>query len=276
MHSTDNLPLGKTSEYVNTYKPSLLCGLLRSDGREHLGISGDNLPFQGVDIWNAYELSWLELTGKPVVAVAEIKVPASSPYMVESKSLKLYLNSFCHTSFENRHDVGETIELDLSVLVRSPVSVRIILPDESLHVFSRTKVPGLCIDALEIETDVYSLNRDLLQIEHMAGHVSEVLHSHLLRSNCPVTSQPDWGTLVVEYQGDKINHQSLLKYIISYRNHDGFHEQCVEQIFMDIKRCCKPEYLSVYARYTRRGGIDINPYRSDSQITANNFSTFRQ
>ena len=276
MYSKEKLPLGKPTDYISTYMPSLLCGIPRSEGREKLGIFAGNLPFQGVDIWNAYELSWLEPSGKPVVAVAEIKIPADTQFMVESKSLKLYLNSFCHTSFKNRHEVGETIGMDLSILVRSSVVVRIILPEESLHTFARTKTPGLCIDNQEIETNIYSLDNKLLQTEAMDGHVSEVLHSHLLRSNCPVTSQPDWATLVIEYTGSKINHQSLLKYIISYRNHDGFHEQCVEQIFVDIKECCKPRHLCVFARYTRRGGIDINPYRSDSQVVDSNFSTFRQ
>ena len=276
MHSKDNLPLGKPTEYISTYMPSLLCGISRNEGRALLGISTDDMPFKGMDLWNAYELSWLEPSGKPVVAIAEIEVPASSPVMVESKSLKLYLNSFCHTPFKSRHEVGSTIEMDLSVLVQSSVMVRIITPDESLHTFARAKAPGLCIDREEIETDIYELDATLLQLEVVSGHVTEVLHSHLLRSNCPVTGQPDWATLVVEYTGSKINHQSLLKYIISYRNHDGFHEQCVEQIFMDIKQCCRPQSLSVFARYTRRGGIDINPYRSDSQVLAANFSTFRQ
>lgn len=276
MHSKDKLPLGKPTEYIDTYKPSLLCGIPRSEGREPLGIVGNDLPFKGIDVWNAYELSWLEPSGKPVVAIAEIKILADSLLMVESKSLKLYLNSFCHTPFKSRHEVGQTIEMDLSVLVRSSVMVRIIMPEESLTTFTRTKTPGLCIDKQEIETDVYSVDAQLLQSEIMSSHVSEVLHSHLLRSNCPVTRQPDWATVVVEYTGRKINHQSLLRYIISYRNHDGFHEQCVEQIFMDIKQHCNPQHLSVFARYTRRGGIDINPYRSDSQVVANNFSSYRQ
>ena len=276
MHSKDKLPLGKPTEYIDTYKPSLLCGIPRSEGREPLGITGNDLPFKGIDVWNAYELSWLEPSGKPVVAIAEIKILADSPLMVESKSLKLYLNSFCNTPFKSRHEVGQTIEMDLSVLVRSSVMVRIIMPEESLTTFTRTKTPGVCIDKHEIETDMYLVDAQLLQPEIMSSHVSEVLHSHLLRSNCPVTRQPDWATVVVEYTGNKIDHQSLLKYIISYRNHDGFHEQCVEQIFMDIKQRCDPLHLSVFARYTRRGGIDINPYRSDSQIVANNFSSYRQ
>ena len=276
MHSKDKLPLGKPTDYVDTYKPSLLCGIPRNEGREQLGIVGKDLPFSGVDVWNAYELSWLEPSGKPAVAIAEIKIPADSPFMVESKSLKLYLNSFSQTPFKSRHEVGETIEMDLSVLVRTAVMVRIVLPEESLNSFARTKTPGICIDKHDIETDVYSVDAKLLQLEVMSSHVSEVLHSHLLRSNCPVTQQPDWATLVIEYTGHKINHQSLLKYIISYRNHNGFHEQCVEQIFMDIKQHCHPQRLSVLARYTRRGGIDINPYRSDSQVVVNNFSSYRQ
>lgn len=271
-----DLPLGKATEYVSVYTPSLLCPIARSAGREALGIVETALPFKGLDIWNAYELSWLSLKGKPVVALAEIQVPADSPYMVESKSLKLYLNSFSQTTFHDRVDVMRTIESDLAVLVRAPVFVRIIFPNELNHLQNRAGLPGVCLDTLDVEIEKYEVDAQLLALEGRHRRVTETVYSHLLRSNCPVTRQPDWGTVVIEYSGDKIDHAALLKYIVSYRHHNGFHEQCVEQIFMDIKHRCSPEQLTVFARYTRRGGIDINPYRSSHQIQPVNLFTFRQ
>lgn len=270
------LPLGKATDYVSVYTPSLLCPIARSVGRETLGIVETALPFKGLDIWNVYELSWLSLKGKPVVALAEIQVPADSPCMVESKSLKLYLNSFSQTVFHDRSDVLRTIESDLAVLVRAPVFVRITFPNEINNLQNRAGLPGVCLDTLDIEVDAYDVNPQLLSLEGRQRRVTETVYSHLLRSNCPVTQQPDWGTVVVEYTGNKMDHSALLKYIVSYRHHNGFHEQCVEQMFMDIRQQCAPEQLTVYARYTRRGGIDINPYRSSHQIQPVNLFTFRQ
>ena len=273
----NELPLGKPTHYSTHYDPALLCAIPRATGRIALGLSTDaGLPFKGVDIWNAYELSWLTPQGKPCVALAEIHVPAESPYMVESKSLKLYLNSFCYTRFNHRGAVLNTLETDLAALLHAPVFVRIILPNEAEHLHTRTALPGLCLDTLDLTIDAYDVSADLLMLEGTQHAVTEILHSHLLRSNCPVTQQPDWASVLVEYTGDKIDHAALLKYIVSYRNHNGFHEQCVEQIFMDIKTRCHPQHLTVYARYTRRGGIDINPYRSDRQIQPANTLSFRQ
>ena len=276
MQYKDDLPLGKSTEYVDKYNPALLCAIPRYSGREELGICSDALPFQGVDIWNAYELSWLNSKGKPVVAVAELHVQADSPFMVESKSLKLYLNSFNQTRFNDVSIVFETIKGDLSALLQSNVSVEVRELSGEMMPISKESLPGFCVDELDIEVNDYQLDRRLLKLDPVGGHVSEVLCSNLLRSNCPVTCQPDWGSVVVCYTGEKICRESLLRYIISYRIHNGFHEQCVERMFVDIKTQCQPDSLSIYARYVRRGGLDINPYRSDERVDARNIFTVRQ
>ena len=276
MRYEHDLPLGKSTEYVDTYMPALLCAIPRASGREELCLAGKALPFQGVDIWNAYELSWLNRKGKPVVAVAELRVPADSPCMVESKSLKLYLNSFNQTRFSDTSKVSETIERDLSALLQKMVSVEVRVLSDNFTPVLKEALPGFCIDALDIEVDEYQLDRHLLKLESAGEYVTEVLCSNLLRSNCPVTNQPDWGSVVIHYKGRKICRESLLRYIISFRIHNGFHEQCVERMFVDIKAQCQPVSLSIYARYVRRGGLDINPYRSDELIDASNVFTVRQ
>ncbi|ADZ91263.1 NADPH-dependent 7-cyano-7-deazaguanine reductase QueF [Marinomonas mediterranea] len=267
------LPLGQKTEYVSTYDASLLFPIPRVDKWGEMGIEEDRLPFFGEDIWNAYELSWLNLKGKPVVALGEFRIPHDSPNIIESKSFKLYLNSFNQMKHEHFASVQAIMERDLSAAAGAPVTV--ILRDvdsmESLVVLT----PDYCIDEIDVDIDTYQPNSELLQREH-DGVVEERLVSHLLRSNCPVTNQPDWGSVFIDYKGMKIDHASLLKYIVSFREHTDFHEQCVERIFIDIMQRCQPESLIVYARYVRRGGLDINPYRSSTEIVLGNDRLTRQ
>lgn len=270
-----NLPLGQQTDYISTYTPSLLCDIPRQIGRKELAIDSEKLPFHGVDIWNAYEISWLDSKGKPVVAVAEFQIPCSSPLIVESKSLKLYLNSYNQTRFNSKHEVLRTLESDLSVLVRAPVLVKVRSESQFSHDVVG-ELPGVCIDNLDVDIDCYRVNPTLLSLDEIPVKSVESLYSHLLKSNCPVTNQPDWASVVVQYTGPKMDRASLLKYIISYRDHSEFHEQCVERMFMDILKHCKPENLTVYARYVRRGGIDINPFRSNYEEPLPNIRLFRQ
>lgn len=254
--------LGQQSAYVQQYQPSLLFPISRQTKRNEIGIT-NTLPFYGHDIWNAYEISFLNMKGKPVVALATIIVPAESPYIFESKSLKLYLNSFNQTQFAHITAVENTITIDLSSIVKMPVTVHLESLDQSTAHNTIQSLPGTCIDHLDISIDNYFVQSPILKTED--DHIAETLCSHLLKSNCLVTNQPDWGSVSIEYTGQKIHQESLLKYLIGFRQHNEFHEQCVERIYMDIQKQCKPEMLSVYARYTRRGGIDINPYRSSEK-----------
>ncbi|TDO96871.1 NADPH-dependent 7-cyano-7-deazaguanine reductase QueF [Marinomonas balearica] len=267
------LPLGQKTEYVSKYDPSLLFPIPRVDKWAEMGIERNRLPFFGEDIWNAYELSWLNEKGKPVVALGEFRIPHDSPNIIESKSFKLYLNSFNQSTYENIAILQEVIEQDLSKAAGAPVTVMLRDVDsmESLVVLT----PDYCIDDIDVEIDTYHPDSSLLTIEH-DGIVEERLVSHLLRSNCPVTNQPDWGSIFIDYKGKKIDHASLLKYIVSFREHTDFHEQCVERVFIDIMQQCQPESLIVYARYVRRGGLDINPYRSSSEIVLGNDRLTRQ
>lgn len=251
-------PLGKKTTYITQYQRDLLFAIPRKLKRDEIGVA-QPLPFKGVDIWNAYELSWLNDKGKPLVAIGEVVVPCYSPHIFESKSLKLYLNSFANTKFSSLQTVCDTIQRDLSDYVGAPVRVNMTL----LENFSQNEMKnftGICLDNLDITCDTYLVQPAFLCTEE--SKVSEVVYSDLLRSNCLVTGQPDWGSVQIQYTGNKIHPAGLLKYIVSFRNHIEFHEQCVERIFMDIMRTCKPEKLSVHACYTRRGGLDINPFRS--------------
>ena len=258
-HSIADSPLGHQTQYVSHYDPGLLFPIRRAGSRAQLGIA-EQLPFYGVDIWTGYELSWLNTRGKPQVAVAVFQIPCESPFIIESKSFKLYLNSFNQTRFENFAQVKACLEKDLSAAAGASVTVDVqSLRDSSLHIDLCSD--AICLDELDIEVDSYHPNPDLLSVEDV-GSVREMLSSHLLKSNCPVTGQPDWASVVIEYTGRKINQENLLRYIISFREHQDFHEHCVERIFMDVMEKCAPEFLSVYARYTRRGGLDINPFRS--------------
>ncbi|MEB5774719.1 NADPH-dependent 7-cyano-7-deazaguanine reductase QueF [Aeromonas caviae] len=267
------LSLGQQSAYISQYTPSLLQPVPRSLNRDDLGLRGE-LPFQGCDVWTLYELSWLNAKGKPVVAIGEVFVPATSPNLIESKSFKLYLNSFNQTRCDSMEAVQALLVQDLSGCAGAPVSVTLFTLDQAPHQIAQ--LPGECIDSLDIEVDGYEFDETLLQ--GAAGHeiVEETLHSHLLKSNCLVTSQPDWGSVVIHYRGPRLDREKLLRYLISFRQHNEFHEQCIERIFTDLKHFCAPEKLTVHARYTRRGGLDINPFRSDWEPVPANLRLIRQ
>ncbi|BDS29475.1 MULTISPECIES: NADPH-dependent 7-cyano-7-deazaguanine reductase QueF [Aeromonas] len=267
------LSLGQQSAYISQYTPSLLQPVPRSLNRDDLGLRGE-LPFQGCDVWTLYELSWLNAKGKPVVAIGEVFVPATSPNLIESKSFKLYLNSFNQTRCDSLEAVQALLVQDLSGCAGAPVSVTLFTLDQAPHQIAQ--LPGECIDSLDIEVDGYEFDETLLQ--GAAGHeiVEETLHSHLLKSNCLVTSQPDWGSVVIHYRGPRLDREKLLRYLISFRQHNEFHEQCIERIFTDLKHFCAPEKLTVHARYTRRGGLDINPFRSDWEPVPANLRLIRQ
>lgn len=256
----DDLPLGKQSPYVDTYTPSLLQGIERGAMRESLGID-DELPFKGADAWVGYELSWLNRRGRPEVAAVRILVPAQTPRIVESKSLKLYLNSFSQTEFTSRADVQRTLESDLRLAARAPVMVDVV-PLDQLETSGLSHLSGVSLDTQDIEVADYAVKPELLATRGGDVNVRETLFTHLLRSLCPVTGQPDWGSLWIQYAGPPIDHAGLLRYIISYRGHQGFHEETVERIFMDLLRRCEPTTLTVQAFYLRRGGLEINPFRS--------------
>ena len=256
-------PLGKRSAYIDTYDRSLFFPMLRQPKREALGI-GATLPFNGYDVWTAFELSWLNPKGKPMVALADIIIPCESEYLIESKSFKLYLNSFNNTSFASSDLVRDTLIRDLSNAAGLAVKVTLSFAQD----YSNAAIghfEGTCIDELDVTCVDYTVNPELLCVSKEHVQTSQV-YSHLLKSNCLVTGQPDWGSVHITYSGFRIDNVSLLKYLVSYRNHNEFHEQCVERIFMDIKNHCEPEELTVYARYTRRGGLDINPIRSSMKL----------
>lgn len=274
-HPAEHSPLGKSSDYISSYSPQLLFPIPRADKWAELGLRADSLPYRGVDLWNCYELSWLLPSGKPVVAVGEFAIPADSPNIIESKSFKLYLNSLNQSVFASQSELVQVLIADLSVVAGAAVGVRVRQLDE-IAAEGVANMPGVCIDGLDIEVGDYSHPRpELLRCEPLRL-VEEVLHSHLLKSNCPVTGQPDWGSLVVEYRGAALAHASLLQYLVSFRQHQDFHEQCVERIFLDLQRLLQPEKLTVYARYVRRGGLDINPYRSTEALSPDNRRLARQ
>jgi 7-cyano-7-deazaguanine reductase len=257
--SVDASPLGQKTAYISNYNAGLLFPIARNESRKALGIIVD-LPFYGYDIWTGYEISWLNSKGKPEVAVAEFKIPCTSPNIIESKSFKLYLNSFNQTRFSSLDDVQNILKADLSAVAGAAVEIHLQGLCKSNLLIDIT-YDALCLDELDIDIDSYHPDSSLLTA-NVAEEVEEVLCSHLLKSNCPVTGQPDWASLFVVYSGAKINHEDLLRYVISFREHQDFHEHCVERIFVDLLQACKPKKLSVYARYTRRGGLDINPFRS--------------
>ncbi|WP_027475719.1 NADPH-dependent 7-cyano-7-deazaguanine reductase QueF [Curvibacter gracilis] len=273
--------LGKASAYVDQYQPSLLFPIPRLGKREEIGISGSP-PFFGADLWTAFELSWLNQRGKPQVAIAHVTVPCESPNIIESKSFKLYLNSFNNTRFADASEVQARLRADLSEAAwrgaphPGSVGVKLLAPE----VFDREPVhelDGLNLDRLDIECQHYTPAPELLSTQAGEAPVTETLTSHLLKSNCLVTGQPDWGSVQIRYSGAQIDQAGLLAYLVSFRNHNEFHEQCVERIFMDLWRRCQPIKLSVYARYTRRGGLDINPFRtSHPQALPANTRTARQ
>ena len=271
----DKLTLGKTTQYISQYQPSLLQSVPRSLNRTELNLTADNLPFKGEDIWYGYELSWLNNKGKPVVAVAEFSFPCTSPNIVESKSFKLYLNSFNQSKFADINAVQTALCQDLSKTCGAKAKVT-LFNVEDCPPLNITQIASICIDELDIEVEEYSLQPQLLSLEKSKVSTDELLVSHLLKSNCLITNQPDWGSLYIHYHGQAIDHASLLRYIVSFRNHNEFHEQCVERIFCDIMKMCRPEELTVYARYTRRGGLDINPWRSNIKKVMENTRLARQ
>ncbi len=273
--------LGKPASYIDQYDASLLFPIPRAAKRTELGL-GAVLPFFGADIWTAFELSWLTPRGKPQVAIAHVTVPCETLNIIESKSFKLYLNSFSNTRFAGAEQVRERIRIDLNeaawrgATVISSVGVRLLLPEqfdsEPVH-----ELDGLSLDRLDIECSHYQPAPELLGAAFDEQPVTEVLTSNLLKSNCLVTGQPDWGSVRISYSGPQIDQGGLLRYLVSFRNHNEFHEQCVERIFMDVMARCKPAKLAVYARYTRRGGLDINPFRtSHPQALPANVRTARQ
>lgn len=281
MNPITHSPLGQATQYLDQYDASLLFPIPRAAQRDKLGIS-QRLPFLGADLWTAFELSWLNARGKPQLALAHITVPCESANIIESKSLKLYLGSFSNTRFADAAEVQARLRADLTeaawrgAVVLSSVGVKLIAPElfdqEPLH-----ELDGLSLDRLDLDCEHYTPAPELLSSATDEAPVSEVLTSNLLKSNCPVTGQPDWGSLQISYFGPQIDQAGLLRYIVSFRNHNGFHEDCVERIFMDIQARCLPHKLSVYARYTRRGGLDINPFRASyPQALPHNVRTARQ
>lgn len=263
-------PLGKKSTYVSIYSPSLLFPISRKIKRDEIQIP-EKLPFTGIDFWTGFELSWLNPKGKPVVAIAEFMIPCESPHIIESKSFKLYLNSFNNTKFECFEDVQSTLKKDVSLAVGQKISVKLF--PLSQFPTKAQEFDGLCLDSLDLKCTDYQPNKSYLFCESDVG--DEILFTNLLKSNCLVTGQPDWGSIQIKYRGKKINHEGLLQYIISLRDHNEFHEQCVERIFFDILRNCNPEYLFVFARYTRRGGLDINPLRTTNPLDLKNIPDYR-
>ena len=252
--------LGKPVVYSGSYDPGLLFPISRALQREALGI-GDPLPFIGVDIWNAFELGWLDARGKPRVALAEFRVPATSPNIIESKSFKLYLNSYMQTRIADTDALRQQLAADLSAAAGAPVSVVLGTPTSKQSALVEN-LEGEVIDDLPMEISHYGPPQSDFLHANPDAVVEESLVSHLFKSNCPVTGQPDWASVQLHYQGPRMGREGLLRYLVSYREHDDFHEHCVERIFVDVLARCAPSRLSVYARYTRRGGLDINPFRA--------------
>ena len=264
-------PLGKETVYANQYDPSLLYPIERDINWQARGVDRSTLPFFGEDIWNSYEISWLNAKGKPIVALAQFHIPARSTHIVESKSFKLYLNSYNLSRFDSADEVAAQMAKDLSDAAGGQVRVTLTSPQDAVQIES---FDGRCIDDLDITVAHYEPAPELLSSQ--GENVTETLISHLLKSNCPVTGQPDWASVQISYSGPKIDEEGLLGYLISYREHGDFHEQCVETIFMDILERCQPKELTVYARYVRRGGLDINPYRSTLDTLPKNPRLSRQ
>ena len=274
MNTPHDSALGRETVYPRGYDPALLFPIPRAQGRAALGAS-DALPFHGADIWNAYELSWLEPSGKPRIALARFSVPAHRPNLLESKSFKLYLGSFAATTMPDAESLRARLAGDLSAAAGFTVDVALTLTDAFADERIQT-LPGTCIDDTPVAIDHYGPPRPDYLAADAGNIVSETLVSHLLKSNCPVTGQPDWASVQIDYAGPRIARAGLLRYLVSFREHSDFHEQCVERIFCDLQRQCAPQRLSVYARYTRRGGLDINPWRSSAHGHPSNPRLARQ
>ncbi len=256
-------PLGKKSNYICNYDKTLLFPIPRKAKRDEINVP-ENLPFKGYDTWNAFELSWLNKKGKPQVAIAQFDIASDSENIIESKSFKLYLNSFNNTKLSSFEAVKAILEKDITAAAKGNVTVK-LFDVNNLSQYDFNIFQGELLDEQDVECQQYTVSPELLSADQN-NLVSETLYSNLLKSNCLVTGQPDWGSIQIKYTGPKIDREGLLKYIVSFRNHNEFHEQCVERIFMDIMNACKPKALTVNARYTRRGGLDINPVRSTAAI----------
>ncbi len=273
----DHLSLGKKVEYAQEYDNRLLQGVPRSLSRDSITLPAQ-LPFHGTDIWNGYELSWLNAKGKPQVAILRCEVPITSPNLIESKSFKLYLNSLNQSRFSSINALTQVLEKDLSDCAGERVAVHVI-PASQFDSIAFGQFSGTCIDELDIEVNDFAITPALLKPNTTAKTdiiCSETLVSHLLKSNCLITNQPDWGSILIKYTGPQISHEGLLRYLISFRQHNEFHEQCVERIYYDILQQCQPQQLTVYARYTRRGGLDINPFRSNFEAPYSDARLARQ
>lgn len=274
----NKLTLGKTTQYCSNYDANLLQAVPRSLNRNDLALNEAELPFQGEDVWYGYELSWLNSKGKPVVAVAEFRFPCTSVNIVESKSFKLYLNSFNQSKFASKELVEQTLTNDLSNTCQGVAQVRLFAVDQCTAL-AIAPSSAKCIDDIDISIDNYEFDGSILEAAQTneSDDIKKVhLVSHLLKSNCLITNQPDWASLYISYQGKEISEEALLRYIISFRQHNEFHEQCVERIFCDLQKYCQLTQLTVFARYTRRGGLDINPYRSTDNNIAPELRTLRQ
>jgi 7-cyano-7-deazaguanine reductase len=259
MTTLDRSPLGKATDYPDRYDPSLLFPIVRAEQREAIGIRGA-LPFAGDDLWTAYEITWLDASGKPQLAVGQFRVPAESPSIVESKSLKLYLGSYAQEPLANIGSLAARLATDLSAACGAEVDIT-LTPAAGFARLALGELPGESIDEIGISVEAYEPEPEALAAT--GPEIGETLRSSLFRSNCPVTGQPDYADLMVRYHGHRIERAGLLRYIVSYRKHAGFHETCVERMFVDLLDRCRPRALTVYARFMRRGGIDINPFRSN-------------
>jgi len=265
------LPLGKQTGYPDQYAPDVLCRIERADNRRRIGLDGE-LPFSGTDIWNAWDLTWLGEDGQPQTATAEIRVPSDSPGIVESKSMKLYLGSFAMSRYASADILRERLEADLGACVGAGVAVRIDAPDSGREL---RHLPGEPLDRMHVQCSQWQVDAGLLAADADAV-VSEALYTHALRSLCPVTGQPDLGSVLIRYEGPRLDRAALLRYIVSYRCHQDFHENCVERMFADLLEHCRPRNLTVYACYQRRGGLDINPFRSNFEDATENLRLWRQ
>ena len=264
-------PLGKDVAIPQEYAPDVLYSIHREASRGAIAIAAE-LPFHGADLLTAWDLAWLDASGKPVAGAASIEIPADSTCLIESKSLKLYLNSLANSAYPSADALATVMEQDLSAAAGGAVLVKIHGMSNPIE---RQEMRGACIDDLSIRSIPDEIDSALLEADP-ADPIDETLYSHLLRSNCPITNQPDMGSVLIRYSGAKIDQHALLSYLLSYRQHNGFHEACVERIFVDVKHRCAPDRLTVYARYNRRGGIDINPFRSDFEVVPQNARTWRQ
>ena len=266
------LPLGRAVTYPTRYDAALLFPIERSEARQALGHRSAAMPFIGWDLWNAYEMSWLNAGGLPRVAILRLRVPCASPRIIESKSFKLYLNGFNQTHFDSANEVLARLREDLARATGVPVEVELVAAD-AMHTESIREFDGTDLDQNEhVKIDTYEPSAAILSLAGEPGHVAESVYSRLLKSNCPVTGQPDWACIQIAYRGPRIDHEALLRYIVSFRQHSGFHEHCVERIFTDIMAECQPQSLSVFARYTRRGGLDISPWRATPDMPPPQFA----